>query len=288
MLGSDGFMGKLDGSYFFGDPDIDDSVLPAYLRHRLREDHLGLGFTYPLLLGPTRSLVAGAGLYGSNQDDMYFNQLTGVMLQLRTRVRVVHLDLEFLQASSTRVRKLSASIGQGLNALGAQTAILSNVGVIPGELTDTRFTRYDFNASQSDSWGKHWGTVLSFAGQYSHNHLASGEQISFGGPRFGLAYDPGSVSGDSGWGAAAELNRPFVSSYPWLKSLTPYAVAQVARVYLHGTELPLDTLRTFALGLRLSDGKHYNVDVSAAQAIGNHVPGDSYPRYGLSFSYQLE
>lgn len=288
MLGSDGFMSKLDGSYFYGDPDINDDVLPAYLRHRLRQDHLGLGFTYPLLLGPTRSLVAGAGLYGSNQDDMYFNQLTGVSLQLRTRVRVLHLDLDFIQASTKRVRKVSVSIGQGLNGLGAQSDILSNVAIIPGELTDTRFTRYDVNASQSDSWGKHWGTVVSFAGQYSHNHLPSGEQISFGGPRFGLAYDPGSVSGDSGWGASFELNRPFVSSYKWFKSLTPYAVTQIARVYLHGTELPLDTLRTFALGLRLSDGKHYNVDVSAAQAIGDHVPGESYPRYGLSFSYSLE
>ncbi|HEX7815989.1 ShlB/FhaC/HecB family hemolysin secretion/activation protein [Dyella sp.] len=288
MLGSDGFMSKLDGSYFYGDPDIDNNALPAYIRHRLRQDHLGLAFTYPILLGPSRSLVAGAGLYGSNQDDMYLNQLNDVSLQLRTRVRVLHLDLDFVQASNRRVRKLNVTVGQGIDALGARTEILSNAPVSAGQLTDTRFTRYDLSASQSDSWGKHWGTVLSLNGQYSHNHLPSGEQISFGGPRYGMAYDPGTLSGDSGWGTSAELNRPFVSSLKWLKSLTPYVVAQVSRVYLHGTDLPIDTLRSVALGLRLSDGKHYNVDISAAQAIGNHLANESYPRYGLSFSYQLE
>ncbi|HEY9133707.1 MAG TPA: POTRA domain-containing protein [Dyella sp.] len=288
MLGSDGLMLKLDGFHFYGDPDIDDNALPAYLRHRLRQDRLGGGFTYPILLSPARSLVAGLGLYGSNQDDMYFNNLTGVSLQLRTRVRVLHMDLDFVEASARRVRKLSMNIGQGLNILGAQSETLSNVPVVANQLTDTRFTRYGITATQSDSWGKHWGTVLSVTGQYSHNHLPSGEQISFGGPRFGLAYDPGSISGDSGWGASAELNRPFVARLSWLRSLTPYAVAQISRVYLHGTELPLDTLRTAALGLRLSDGKHYSVDFSAAQAIGNHIPGNNYPRYGLSFSYQLD
>ncbi|WP_049622176.1 ShlB/FhaC/HecB family hemolysin secretion/activation protein [Frateuria defendens] len=264
--------------------------MPSYLRHRLDQDRVALSLSYPLLLSTTRSLVLGGDVYGSDQHDSYFNRINGARLVLQTDVRVLHSELDYTQASTTQVRKLGLGIGQGFDAWGAQSRALTNIaGASLGSPSDVRFTRYNLNASQSDRWGAHVGTVLSLAGQYSRDHLPSTEQISFGGPRYGLAYDPGSISGDSGWGAALEVNRPFAYGATWLKALVPYAVAQQARVYLNGSRPQLDTLQSMALGLRLSDNRHYTVDVSAAQPLGELPANQRHrePRYGLSFSYQL-
>ncbi|SFS04035.1 Hemolysin activation/secretion protein [Dyella sp. OK004] len=289
MVGSTGLMGRLSGSHYHGNPDIDQQ-LPSYLRHRLTQDRVDLSFSYPLLLSSTRSLMASAGIYGSNQSDNYFNRINGASLVLKTDVRVLHAEVDFTQAAVKRTRKLGFGIAQGLDMWGAGATSTTNIpGAIVLNPTDVRFTRYNLNALQADTWGAHVGTVVSLVGQYSHYRLPTTEQISFGGPRFGLGYDPGAVSGDSGWGAALEVNRPFTVSAKWVKTLTPYVLGQTARVYVNGSHLPTDSLGTAAVGLRLTDSKHYTVDISAAQPVGDRPPNDRSRkvRYDLAFSYQL-
>jgi hemolysin activation/secretion protein len=289
MLGSSGLMGRLNASHFYGNPDIDNQ-LPSYLRHRLSQDRLDLSLSYPLILASRRSLILGGGLYGSNQEDKYRNLITGAQLALKTDVRVLHAELDFTQAAEKRTRKLSFGIAQGLDAMGAGARGVTNIpGTQVANPTDVSFTRYNLSAMQSDSWPAHLVSVASVTGQYSHYRLPSTEQISFGGPRFGLGYDPGSVSGDSGWGASLELNRPFTVSSKWLKTLTPYVLGQAARVYLNGSRPAVDTLQTAALGLRFTDGKHYSVDISAAQPVGDKTQDNlaRHTRYDLTFSYQL-
>lgn len=289
MLGSRGLMGKLSGSHYYGNPDT-DQALPSYLRHRLKQDRVDIGFTYPLILRNTRSLVLGGGLYGSNQTDSYLNRINGATLALKADVRVLHTELDFTDVSTTRTRKLGFGIAQGLDAMGAGASASSNVpGTAPPYPLDVQFTRFNINAMQSDTWAHHLGTVFSVVGQYSHYSLPSTEQISFGGPRFGLGYDPGAVSGDSGWGVSAELNRAFTAQASWVKSLTPYVLAQQARIYINKGKPLTDSLGTVALGVRLSDGKHYTVDVSAAQPVGDRPPNDRSrsTRYDLTFSYQV-
>ncbi|MFC5740844.1 ShlB/FhaC/HecB family hemolysin secretion/activation protein [Dyella tabacisoli] len=290
MLGSSGLIGKLDGSHFYGNPDI-STQLPSYLRHRLTQDRLALNVSYPLWLSPSRSLLVNASAYASNQNDSYLNKINGASLQFKTKLRVLQAGLDYTQASAKQVRKFSFGISHGFDIWGAGTNTVSNIpGTNLSAATDTRFTRYNVSALQGNTWGAHIGTVASLIGQYSNNRLPSSEQISFGGPRFGLAYDPGSVSGDSGWGAALEVNRPFTYPAKWLKTLTPYTVAQFARVYQNSGQPTFDELKTIALGMRLTDGKHYTVDFSAAQPVGTLPLNSSgrHPRYNLSFSYQLE
>jgi hemolysin activation/secretion protein len=293
MIGSDGLTAKLSASHFHGNPDIyGDDGLPSYVSRLLTQDRVEAVLTYPLLLSPVRTLVASLGLYGADQDDGYFNRITGANLRQVSRVRVLHAELGYTRASERRVRKFSIGIAHGMDVWGADASLRSNVPGGSARLpSGTRFTRYNFSAVQSDTWGdSHWVTVASLSGQYSPNHLPSLEQTSFGGPNFGWAYDPGIVAGDSGWGASLEVNRPFSLGSAWLKTLTPYAVGQFARVYLRGTPLPSDTLRTFALGMRLTDGKHYTVDLNAAQPVGSLPPyvGHRQVRYNLLFSYQFQ
>jgi hypothetical protein len=63
---------------------------------------------------------------------------------------------------------------------------------------DPTFTRYDATFLQSGAWPHPIGTVFSVTGHTATIHLPTTEQVSFGDPRYGLAYDPGETAGNSG------------------------------------------------------------------------------------------
>lgn len=69
----------------------------------------------------------------------------------------------------------------------------------------------------------------------------------------------------------------------------PYIVYDMARVYLHsGTPVPR-RLSSAGFGVRLTDSRFYNLDVSIAKPVGD-APIESAsrsPRVNASFSYQL-
>lgn len=290
MLGDHGLTLRLNGSRFSGNPDT-DSALPAWLRHRLRQDQLALALGYPLWLDAHHNLSLTGKLYGTDQDDRYLNLDTGAALRIRTRTRALHLGVAYIHAVTHHVSKLDFGVTRGLGIWGAGQTLASNIpGLDLSASTDTRFTRYNFSLSQVDTWRAHIGTILRIAAQYSPDRLPSSEQISFGGPAFASAYDPGSSSGDSGWGASAEVNRAFPQAKPWLKSVTPYLQLQAARAYLHGTRPVIRSLDSCVLGVRFGDGRHYSVDVSAAQPFGDLPLGATHrrPRYDLTFAYQLD
>jgi len=132
--------------------------------------------------------------------------------------------------------------------------------------------------------------ALSAAGQYSDNRLASSEQISFGGRFFGLGYPAGEVAGDKGWGASAEINRLFTVDFTYLKTLQPFIVTDMARVYSNSVSLSHRTLQSVAIGLRFSDRRFYTMDVSVAQPVGDKPTNASHrsPRINLLWSYQFD
>ncbi|TCV94861.1 hemolysin activation/secretion protein [Luteibacter rhizovicinus] len=289
-FGSRGWQGKVDASNFRGDPDTNNQ-LPAYLNHRLAQDRLALSVSYPIILSNTRSLLASGGIYASDQDDNYRNTVNGATLSLQSHVRVFNADLAYIAQEGRRTRQFSIGIAHGVDAMGAYSRATTN---IPGAETiavpDVAFTRLNVSMAQTNEWSHHFGTVFSATGQYSNENLPSTEQINFGGPRYAYAYDPGDAAGDSGWAAALEINRRFVSSTRWVKSLVPYVVGQVARVYLNtGTPL-VKRLDSVALGLRVSDGKHYTVDLAVAQPVGDRPPENHArnTRVNLTFSYRLK
>jgi len=288
-LGSDGLGIKLDASHYQGNPD-EDNQLSSTLQRRLEQDRVALDLSYPLMLAPDHSLIVSSGAYGSNATDSYRNVLNGARLELQSDVRVLHARIDDSSTGATRQRKFGFGVARGINDWGASSGATSNVPgnpfVTPGDVT---FTRYEASFLQVDQWPSRFGTSFSVAGQFSHNRLPSTEQISFGGSRYALAYDPGEASGDSGWGTAFELNRRYVARSGYLKSVVPYVTVQLARVYANHASVPVDQLGSAALGLRLSDDKHYSIDLSVAQPFGDKPLESSRrrPRANLSFAYQL-
>ncbi len=292
MLGSDGLSVRLDASRFRGEPD--DRQLPDFLRHDVSQDRRSLSLRYPLLLRATRVLFLGGGAYAADQSDRYLNTNDGASLELRTRARVLQAQLDYASSSATgdATRRAGLGVSRGLDAWGASSRTISNIpGAVLVAPSDVSFTRYNLSYAQGKTWKNRFGAVFSMAGQYSGDRLPTSEQIAFGGPRFALAHDPGSASGDSGWGASLELNRTFARGSRWVKALVPYLAGQYARVYLNQARPPIDRLGTVALGLRISDSKHYNVDFSVAQPTAD-VPlesesGRRKPRLNLTFAYDF-
>lgn len=288
-IGSQGWQGRIDGSHYWGSPDTDDE-LPSYLDHRLSQERLALTAIYPLLLTNSKRLNLTMSMYASTQDDRYRNVDTGAMISLRSSVRVLNAELSWLKAAEKRTEQFSFAVAHGFDSFGASSRVSTNLGgSLAVAMPDIDFTRYTMNLAWSEQWAHKIGTVIRATGQYSNNALPSTEQINFGGPSFAYAYDPGDAAGDSGWAASLEVNRAFVSGTRWLKSIVPYVAYQSARVYLNGARPLINRLDSAAVGLRLSDNKHYTVDFALAQPTGDKPPesNNRNVRWNLTFSYKL-
>jgi hemolysin activation/secretion protein len=288
-VGSGGFSLRLDGSRYRGIPDTDDG-LPDELQHHLHQDHLGFTFRDPLRLGNDHALVASLGFYGTDQSDRYDNSLNGAHLQIDSNVRVGTLTLDWRDAGGGLSRVLTLGVAHGFDAAGAGSRVVTNLPSAGAfSVPQVDFSRVNLDGVLVAPWPRGFSSVLAATFQYSAQRLPSGEQIAMGGPRFGLAYDPGVSSGDRGWGASYEINRRFAGSARWLTAYTPYLTVQYARIHINDGPTPLGQLGTVALGVRLTDGHHYTVDLNVAQPVADRPPGNASrsPRYNLAFSYSL-
>ncbi|MBE1162616.1 ShlB/FhaC/HecB family hemolysin secretion/activation protein [Dyella acidiphila] len=288
-LWSDGLMLHVNASHYQGNPDTDDQ-LPSYLQQNMHQDQYTFSFSYPLLLDNHHSLTATGGAYATTLNETYTNTVTGARLIQQYGLRVLDAKMDWIKAGDTSVQKVNLEIAHGLDALGANASTVVRVGNLAEAVpADPQFTRYDATFIQSNVWPHHFGTVFNITGQYSNNTLPTTEQVSFGGPRYGLAYDPGETAGDSGWGASMEVNRSFDVSTRWVKQVTPYLIGQYARVYLNVGAPTTAQLGTAGLGVRWSDKRYYTFDLTFAEPVGD-VPFEAphrEPRVDFSFSYQL-
>ncbi|GAB7537411.1 POTRA domain-containing protein [Burkholderia sp. 3C] len=289
-IGSNGLIARIDASHYRGNP-TDNPGLPSYVKRTVINDKIGLSTSYPILLNNQRSLLATVSGYASHSEDNYQNQLGGQYIGLRSQVRVLQAQMDYTTIRPSSVTKLSLNVAKAFDILGAsksaETNIAGSTQTNPASIT---FVRTGGTLVQTNQWPYKIGTTVQLTGQYSAVSLPTTEQIAFGAQRFALGYEPGEASGDSGWGMSAEINRQFTVGYAYLKSITPYIAYDMARVYLHaGTPQP-NRLSSVGIGVRVSDGQHYNLDLNVAKAVGD-APIESAsrsPRINASFSYQLQ
>jgi hemolysin activation/secretion protein len=288
-IGSNGMIGKIDATHYRGNP-VDNPGLPGYVQRTVINDKLGGSLAYPLLLSNTRSVIGTASVYASHDEDRYNNQVTGAQLGFRSQVRVMQLQADYTAVDTGQVRRASIAVSKAFDILGASKSGDSNVPGSPvTNPASITFVKSAASFSQTNEWPMKIGTAVSLTGQYSAVSLPTSEQISFGAQRFAQGYQPGEASGDSGWGAIFEVNRPFTPGLTYLRTLVPYVSFDMARVYLHaGTPSP-SRLSSIAFGFRISDAKYYTLDLSVAKALGD-APVESpsrSPRINATFSYQL-
>jgi hemolysin activation/secretion protein len=288
-IGSEGLVAKINAAHYRGNP-VDNPGLPSTVTRTVVNDKLGVSAAYPLYLSNTRSLLGTLSAYASHDENSYLNTLTGATLSLRSQVRVVQAQLDYAATRTRQTRRASFNVAKAFDVLGASKAGETNIpGVIETNPVSLTFVRTGASFSQTNEWPFKIGTAVALTGQYSPDSLPTSEQIAFGAQRFALGYEPGEASGDSGFGASFEINRAIAVSARYLQTCTPYVSFDMVRVYLHTGPAAPSKLSSVALGFRVTDNKHYSLDLSIAKAIGDapiESPSRS-PRVNATFSYQL-
>lgn len=290
LLGQEGLSIKADISQYRGNPDAQLSTPPAILRfssYRSAE----LSASYPLILSRRVSLFASGGAYGTDKSDQYANPLNGAVLSEDIRVRAIYLQASYSEVFDERSRGLSARLVQGLQGLGASWTIRTNMpGVILISPAKLDYTRAVFDGYQRNSWDKTWGTGIFFNAQYTPHSLPSSERVSYGSTRFGRAYTPGAIAGDSGWGLGFEGNRSFALDTKYVKRLQPYVLLEQAQVRVKLGTLGFSKLISASLGGRVSDNDHYTLDLALSKPLGEASPDNPARKLRLSmlFNYNFE
>jgi len=288
-IGSEGLTGKLYASHYRSNP-VDNPGLPSYVERTVVSDKLGGGLSYPFILSDRRSLVGSANVYAAHDRDDYQNTINSALYGLRSQVRVLQLQADYTAVATGEMRKASVSVSKAFDILGASKNVDTNIiGIATDNPTSLTFTKANADYTQADEWPHGFGTVIAMIAQYSPVSLPTSEQISFGAQHFAQGYEPGETSGDSGWAASFELNHAFRPARKWLQTVTPYVSFDVARVYLHAGMPEPARLSSASIGFRISDAKHYNLDLSIAKALADapiESPSRS-PRINATLSYQL-
>lgn len=289
FVGSEGWSVKGALSRYRGNPD-EQLGLENPLQRRTDVERAELTASLPLRLSRETSWVASTGVYGVNTRDSLSNPANGAQMTDETKVRALFAQLSYTRQQANDSLQLNLRLSHGISGLGAQAGITSNVAGLSGPSTvKLAFARLQADGAWQHRFNNQLGTALSFAVQHSPHTLPSSEKLSFGGNRFASGYSPGEAVGDSGWGLGWELNRAFAVDGTWLKQWQPYVLLEAARVYARlATPAPAQ-LRSVSVGLRLTDHKHYNVDVGVSKPTGD-LPLENTERQWrthVTLSYRL-
>jgi len=253
---------------------------------------LQLSITHPLRLTPQGSTILGGSIYGLNYAKQYSFSELGIDLEDHEKVRAIQAFVQWQKINLQSSHTLSATITQGLDALGAEVhrsdLLVSAQGRNPAQLD---FSRLGFTYDWRWRSKKMWGAAFGVAGQASNKSLPISERISFGGMSYGRGYRSGEAAGDQGWGFKLEGNRIFRrEGSRWLRSMEPYVMYEQSKTWFHETAFPKQTLKSSSLGIRLSDERYYTLDLAASKPQGfrSSVNPQQKVRYSLSLTYRFD
>ncbi|MCE5984814.1 MULTISPECIES: POTRA domain-containing protein [unclassified Pseudomonas] len=249
------------------------------LKAHRENDRFSAGLSQVLLAAPGESLNVAARFYMVNDDVVYRAVGAPLRLSNRTDVRALGFEGEWRKADAGQLRIVSGGAYQGLDYLGAKT----------NSDFDLDFLRLRLSGLQSDRLFGNWQGVASAALYWSGDSLPDSERVVFGGQSFARGYPADQALGDKGWGLAYEVNYSFNGDGRWVRLLQPYGVLDTARTWFNEVDLRDAHLSSVAVGLRIGDGRFYNMALELAKPLSD-VALDSFdrePRVSLSFSFQL-
>lgn len=162
----------------------------------------------------------------------------------RDRIRAAAVSFDGAYAPDSRQRhRLTASVTQGLDGLGAKTWTRNDFDPVDGDFLvgrmDYRYQR------QLDA---RWRAAADLHLQASGDRLPTSERFFIGGGRLGGAFDPATLSGDDGVGARLTIERTVaIDGVPF--ALTAFGYLDHSYVRSNGAR-PSDDAGSVALGAR--------------------------------------
>ncbi len=263
---------EIDGYHYRSKPR--DEVLESQgWNRKVINERIGAAISYPFILNNQRSLKGTAGFYASRSlDDYTHRTLDNVWIENTTDVRALKAELRYTDASQRQSREVNLGVYKGLDAMGARKSLNTYLQRDAESDLDLDFTRWTASFKQNLALPGQFGMSFSASGQYSSNVLPNSEQVSFGAWRHGYGYPQGELAGDKGVGATLEINRRFTNSSTWLNNIQPYIAYDWARAWYNLDRLNSYNnrrLRSAAIGVRLSNNKHYLFDINVAKPLGD-------------------
>jgi hemolysin activation/secretion protein len=162
--------------------------------NEFRDAHFSTGFTQQLPL-------AGAGLVafsGSLNGDNGSVRGSGGVTSIEDHERSVTLGLSFVGSDASPGRLyLGAQHGLAIADSQIEEGVNANI--------DSHYTKYLMQAAKVLSLGTTWSVQVDLDAQFTPAALPVLERFTFGGIGFGAAFDPATLSGDSGAEVSAQL-----------------------------------------------------------------------------------
>lgn len=282
LLGDNGLQLTTGYSHYNSSPDDRLRLANGLEFARKREnERVSAGLGIPLLLRRDLTWDVNLRAYTVNDTSRYDLVKPDIpyRVEQKSTLRVVGVDTLVQQFATRRVRVGSLAVYQGLNGMGAETE----------EPIRKNFTRVLGYGAQQDQFGESWQGVATAGFQWTDDVLPDSEQVTYGGSNFGRGYPDDQASGDKGWGASYEVNYSFLRQSVVLNQIQPYAVVDTARTHYIQDGLPNAQLGSAAIGLRLSNRKHYLVSAEIAKPFGDRAldNNERSPRINFAFSYQI-
>ena len=259
---------------------------------RARTLFANLEASYPLVRSQALSLAAAGGFDFVNQDVRF-----GGLPLSQDRLRVVYakldadaVDMRGVGPGGTIGWRLDGTLElrQGVGIFGASPNCLANpgacvaAGLVPPGLIDgdPKATVLRFNGAAEVRIARAITIAVLPRAQVSSAPVFSFEQFSGGNYTIGRGYDPGTLTGDSGIGVAAELRYDRFSVLPEQEiGAQPFVFVDTAWVWNRGTPPGLDPQRLTSLGAgaRIGWADKARIDVTLAvpvQSAGRVQSGD--------------
>jgi hemolysin activation/secretion protein len=155
-----------------------------------------------------------------------------------------------------------------LGATASNSATLSR----PGGHTD--FTKLSGQIRRTQSLSRDVSLAVTINGQYALDTLLTGEEISYGGSFIGRGYDPGSITGDVGVGAATEVQYTLDGSSLGLDQAQLFGFFDNGKVWNHTGASPHDQISSTGAGIRATALTDLTLGLEFAQVLIG-VPGNA-------------
>lgn len=240
-------------------------------------ERYAIGLRQPVIVRPGEWMAVQGHLYSVSEH--YEDRVGGLPSAqgYDTYVRALSFEGDWRKEEERRLRIVSAGVHQGLDYLGARS----------DADYDLYFLRLRLSGLQSDQLFENWQGVMAGALYWSDDWLPDSERAGFGGQDFGRGYPRDQADGDKGWGVAYELNYSMRGS--WLALVQPYAVVDTAQAWHNRGPVEDAHLASAALGVRLGDGRLFNVALEVAKPLADVAldSQDRGPRLTLTVGVQL-
>ncbi|MGE8383758.1 MAG: ShlB/FhaC/HecB family hemolysin secretion/activation protein [Pseudomonas putida] len=234
-------------------------------------ERYAVGLRQPVVVRPNEWMAVQGHLYAVSEH------VEDQLDDYDTSVRALSFEGDWRKVEGSRLRIISAGVYQGLDYLGARS----------GADYDMDFLRLRLSGLQSDPLSARFQGVVSGALYWSDDRLPDSERAGFGGQHFGRGYPRDQADGDKGWGVAYELNYSLRGN--GLALVQPYAAVDVAQAWHNRGPVDDAHLASAALGVRLGDGRYFNVALEVAKPLADVALDslDRAPRFTLSVGFQM-